>query len=74
MDIKIGLADSPRELTLRLSEEAGDVFATIESAIAQNTPTLRLVDEKGREYLVRTDRIAYVERGSATAHSVGFMR
>ncbi|UIZ92635.1 DUF3107 domain-containing protein [Corynebacterium sp. CNCTC7651] len=74
MDIKIGLADTPRELAIRLPEGQENAFGAIEDAIASGAPTVKLADEKGREYLIRTDRIAYVEQGSTTAHSVGFMR
>ena len=43
-------------------------------AIESGQSTLKVVDEKERTYLIRTDRIAYVEQGSTTARSVGFMR
>ena len=74
MDIKIGLADISRELTIRLPEGGEAVVAKIQSAIEAGTPTITVEDEKGRSYLIRTDRIAYVERGSAATHTVGFMR
>lgn len=74
MDIKIGLADSQRELVIRLPEGQDGAIGAVEQAIASNTPTLTLEDEKGRRFLIRTERILYVEQGSSTAHSVGFMR
>lgn len=74
MDIKIGLADSPRELTIKLPEGQEDIIATVEQAISGGQATLKVEDDKGRVYLIRTDRIVYVEQGSAAARSVGFMR
>lgn len=74
MDIKIGLADSPRELTIKLPEGQEDIIATVEQAISGGQATLKVEDDKGRIYLIRTDRIVYVEQATAAARSVGFMR
>ncbi|WJY96970.1 DUF3107 domain-containing protein [Corynebacterium fournieri] len=74
MDIKIGLADSPRELTIKLPEGQDDIISTVEQAIAGDQATLKLEDDKGRAYLIRTERIVYVEQGNTAARSVGFMR
>ena len=74
MDIKIGLADTPRELVIKLPEGQNDFLSTIEQAIDAGQATVKVVDEKERTYLIRTDRVAYVEQGSTTARSVGFMR
>lgn len=74
MDIKIGLADSPRELIVRLPEGQDDVIGLVERALAIGQQTLKLEDDKGHQFLIRTDRVIYVEQGSAAARSVGFMR
>ncbi|MBL7285336.1 DUF3107 domain-containing protein [Corynebacterium godavarianum] len=74
MDIKFGLADTARELVIKLPEGQEDILSVVEQAIESGQSTLKVVDEKERTYLIRTDRIAYVEQGSATARSVGFMR
>lgn len=74
MDIKIGLADSPRELTIKLPEGQEDIIATVEQAIAGDQSTVKVEDDKGRVYLIRTERIVYVEQGNAAARTVGFMR
>lgn len=74
MDIKIGLADTPRELVIKLPEGQDDVIATVEQAISTGQATFKLEDAKGHAYLIRTDRVAYVEQGSAAARTVGFMR
>ncbi|QPK83718.1 DUF3107 domain-containing protein [Corynebacterium qintianiae] len=74
MDIRIGLSDSPRELAVSSSETQEDVLARVNTAIAEGHPTLVLEDEKGRKFLLRTDRVAYVEVGNSSARSVGFAR
>lgn len=74
MDIKIGLADSPRELVIRVAEDGAAVLSQLAKAIEAGNPVVQLADEKGRQFLIRTEKILYVEQGSATAHSVGFMR
>lgn len=74
MDIKIGLADIARELAINIAEGHQQVLETVQAAIVNNEPTVTLEDDKGKKYLLRTDKIAYVELGSTQARSVGFMR
>lgn len=74
MDIKIGLADTQRELSIKLPEGQENVIATVEQAIDSGAATFKLEDDKGHVYLIRTERVLYVEQGSAAARSVGFMR
>ena len=74
MDIKIGLADSPRELVIKLPEGQDNIISTVEEAIEGGRATVKLEDDKGATYLIRTDRINYIEQGTTAARSVGFMR
>ena len=74
MDIRIGLSDSQRELAVSSSDLQEDVLARVSTAIAEGQPTLTLEDDKGRKFLVRTERIAYVEVGNSNARAVGFAR
>ncbi|EEI15849.1 MULTISPECIES: DUF3107 domain-containing protein [Corynebacterium] len=74
MDIRIGLSDSQRELAVSSNEMQEDVLARVSAAIAEGQPTLTLEDDKGRKFLVRTERIAYVEVGNSNARAVGFAR
>ena len=53
-----------------LTKHDGDV----EQAINSGAATFKLEDDKGHVYLIRTERVLYVEQGSAAARSVGFMR
>lgn len=73
MDIKIGFSDSPRELTLSTNDSQDEVRAKVAAALQADSGVLELTDERGRHYLVRNSRIAYVELGAATARTVGFI-
>ncbi|ATZ05887.1 DUF3107 domain-containing protein [Corynebacterium striatum] len=71
MDIKIGFADTARELVIRADGTQEELAAKINGALADNS-TLELEDSKGRKFIVRTDRVVYAEIGVAKAHTVGF--
>ncbi|HJC28888.1 MAG TPA: DUF3107 domain-containing protein [Candidatus Dietzia intestinipullorum] len=74
MEIKIGIAESNRELTFRTEMNPEDVQKRVESALtAESKAVLELDDEKGRRYLVSTDRVAYVEIGEPARRAVGFL-
>lgn len=72
MDIKIGLVESPRELVISSQSEQDDVVGQISQAIESNQPTVTLEDSKGRKFVIRTERISYVEVGQTAPHAVGF--
>ncbi|MDK8480856.1 DUF3107 domain-containing protein [Corynebacterium marquesiae] len=71
MDIKFGFADTARELVISAAGDQAELTQKINSALADNS-TLELEDDKGRKYLVRTDRVVYVEVDIAKKHAVGF--
>ena len=71
MDIKIGVQDTPREITIESAQTPAEVTAAIESAIASGG-LLTLTDERGRTVLVPAAKIAYVEIGPASTRKVGF--
>lgn len=71
MDIKFVFADTARELVINASGTQEELAAQINAALADNS-VLELADEKGRKYIVRTDRVVYVEIGTAKPHVVGF--
>lgn len=72
MEIKIGIQESPRELTLTSDKSPDEVDTLISDALADSTGLLRLTDEKGRRYMVPAGRIAYVEIAPSDARKVGF--
>ncbi len=72
MDIKVGFADSARELVISSNLSQDEVAAKVSEALANDSGVFDLSDEKGRRYLVRNSRIAYVEVGTTTPRAVGF--
>ena len=61
MEVKIGIAESARELVVSSDQTADEVSQLVDEALAGGDGLLRLVDEKGRRYVVRANQIAYVE-------------
>ncbi|MGH3683527.1 MAG: DUF3107 domain-containing protein [Pseudonocardiaceae bacterium] len=72
MEVKIGIADSHRELTLSTADSPDEVEALVTVAMQNTQGMLSLVDDKGRRYMVPTLRVAYVEIGPADSRRVGF--
>ncbi|MGH3972679.1 MAG: DUF3107 domain-containing protein [Pseudonocardiaceae bacterium] len=72
MEVKIGVADSPRELTVSSAESPDQIEAAVSEAMRNSQGLLTLVDDKGRRYIVPTSKVAYVEIGPADSRRVGF--
>ncbi|MFN0027667.1 MAG: DUF3107 domain-containing protein [Acidimicrobiales bacterium] len=74
MDVRIGMLHNPKELTLDLGEvDREKVRAEVDGALSGPVSVLWLTDKDGRSVGVSTDRIAYVELGSADPHrAIGF--
>ncbi len=74
MDIRIGVADHPRELTIELPEDTDrdGLRASVDAALEGETPTLWLTDIKGRDVGVASNRLAWVELGPSSSHPIGF--
>jgi hypothetical protein len=72
VEVKIGVADSPRELSFNSAQTPSEVEKQITDALASDSGVLALTDEKGRRFLVQTAKIAYVEIGAADVRRVGF--
>lgn len=73
MEVRIGIKDSPRELTLETEQTAAEVRQLIEDATASDAALVTLVDAKGHQFLIATRSIAYVELGGETTRKVGFI-
>jgi hypothetical protein len=72
VEVKIGVTDSPRELSFNSSQTPIEVEKLVTDALTKESGVLSLTDEKGRRFLVQTGRIAYVEIGAADIRRVGF--
>ncbi|HEY1575221.1 MAG TPA: DUF3107 domain-containing protein [Pseudonocardiaceae bacterium] len=73
MEVKIGVADSPRELTVSSALTPDEIENLVSEALAHDQGTLTLVDEKGRRVVVPVARIAYVDIAPADTRRVGFV-
>ena len=74
MDVRIGITQAPRELTVEMpDDEREETVATIEAALAGNADVLWLVDKRGRRVGVPAVKIAYVEVGTSDGdRRIGF--
>ena len=72
MEIKIGVAESTRELVISSSQTPDEVEALVTDALKNSQGLLVLVDEKGRRYVMPSARVAYVEIAPADVRRVGF--
>ena len=73
MDIRIGIANSPREINFESSQPAAEVEKTVSDAIAADAKFVRLTDAKGNVYVVPIATLAYLEIGSEESRRVGFV-
>jgi Protein of unknown function (DUF3107) len=72
VEVKIGIAESQRELVVSSDQSADEVAQLVDTALADGGGLLRLVDEKGRRFVVRSNQIAYVEIAPEDGRRVGF--
>ncbi|MBA2390058.1 MAG: DUF3107 domain-containing protein [Geodermatophilaceae bacterium] len=73
MEVKIGVQQSPRELTIDCSQTPAEVEKAVSEAIAADAGVLMLTDDKGRKLMIPAARIAYVEIAEADTRRVGFV-
>ena len=72
MEVKIGVADSPRELVVSSGQSPEEVAELVDGALSGSSGVLSLEDDKGRRYLIPATRIAYVEIAPSEVRRVGF--
>lgn len=73
MDVKIGVADSPRELVVSSALTPDEIEKLVSEALRHDQGLLTLVDEKGRRVVVPVARIAYVDIAPSDSRKVGFV-
>lgn len=71
MEVKIGIINTTRELTIEVKRSADDVTASLAEAVAHDS-LWSLTDEKGRRIVVPAEKIGYVDLGAETTRPVGF--
>jgi hypothetical protein len=72
VEVKVGVADTARELVLNSDQTPEEIESLVASALKDSAGTLSLVDDKGRRFVVPSARVAYVEIGTADSRRVGF--
>jgi len=71
VEIKIGISDVSRELSIECSETTSSIEQQFLDAF-KHDGILALSDPKGRRLLVPASKIAYVDVGQEHARAVGF--
>lgn len=75
MDVRIGVTNSMRELDLDVDDsiDRDDLKSHIEAALGTEGGMLHMQDRRGREVIVPSDKVAYVEIGSPhEGRTIGF--
>ena len=73
MDLRIGIRETSRELNIESDMSASEIEQAVSSALASANGVLKLVDNKGRTYLVPSASLAFVEIGVEETRRVGFV-
>lgn len=72
MEVKIGIAESPRELVVSSDQTPDEVEALVREALTNDDGLVTLTDDKGSRYVVPAARISYIEIAPADVRKVGF--
>ena len=73
MEIRIGIANTGRELNFETNEPAAAVKKSIASALDSGCDPRQLHRRKGNSYIVPTASLAYIELGTEESRRVGFV-
>ena len=66
MDVRIGVTQAPREITVEIPDDDRDaVTPEIEAALAGSVDVLWMTDKRGKRVGVPAAKIAYVEIGAS---------
>lgn len=73
MDIRIGIANTPRELSFESDQTADAVKKTVSAALDSAASHVTFTDTKGNSYIVPTAALTFVEVGTEESRRVGFV-
>jgi hypothetical protein len=67
VDVRIGVTYSPREIELQLAEDVdrAELKSRVDEVLGADDKVLWVTDRKGREVGVPSNKLTYVELGSA---------
>jgi len=71
VEVRIGVQNVAREITLESKQTPDDVAAAVDAALSGGS-SLQLKDDKGRLIVVPVQALAYVEIGEEELRRVGF--
>jgi hypothetical protein len=72
VEIKIGVQNVARELTVESALSSEEVVSLVSAALTGTSGVLELDDEKGRKIIVPVAQLGYVEIGEQSVRRVGF--
>ena len=70
MDIRIGIANTPREISFESAQTPAEIEKIVSAAL--ESTFLKLADNKVKIYIVPIAAVAYVEIGSDQSRRIGF--
>ena len=73
MDISIGIANSPRELSFESTQTAAEIQKVVTTALESDAKFFSLTDSKGRVFVVPVSMFSYIEVGTESSRLVGFV-
>lgn len=73
MEIRIGIANTARELSFESGESADAVTTAVSTALESGQTAVTFTDVKGNTFIVPTAGIAFVEVGTEESRRVGFV-
>ncbi|WP_349901701.1 DUF3107 domain-containing protein [Parafrigoribacterium humi] len=73
MDIRIGIINSPREISFESAQAASEIEKVVSDALESSAKFFKLTDDKGSVYLVPLESFGYIEIGSEATRRVGFV-
>ena len=73
MDIRIGIANSPRELSFESTQTAAEIEKAVSAALDADSKFIKLTDDKGKLYIIPTASFSYLEVGTEESRRIGFV-
>jgi hypothetical protein len=73
VDIRIGIANSPREINFETSQSPADIEKVVADALEADSKFIKLSDDKGKVYIIPVVSFSYIEVGSEQSRRVGFV-
>jgi hypothetical protein len=71
VEVKIGIQNIGREIVLESAQDADALAQVVADSISKGTE-LRLTDDKGRQIIIPSSVLGYVEIGAEEVRRVGF--